>query len=116
MKYYFVKLESGIIGPGVCLSGDLPAGAIECSQEQYENSGNYTLDNGVIVAYTPPAIPLNVQAGALLKTQQSYVMQNYAIYGDDTPPEWLTYLKALRAIANGTDTTSTTLPTAPATS
>lgn len=68
---------------------------------------------GAQVPQFPTDIPLKTQAATLLKTQQSYVVQTYAIYGDDTPPEWITCLKALRAIANGTDTTSTVLPTAP---
>jgi len=34
--------------------------------------------------------------------------------GIAVPAAWKTYVQALRAIANGTDTTSTTLPTRPA--
>ncbi|MFT9060583.1 MAG: hypothetical protein ABF465_01810 [Acetobacter orientalis] len=106
-------LANSTVAPGVCVSGDIPEGAVECTQEQYENSKNFTVSNGSVVAYTPPAIPLQTQAATLLKTQQLYVMQTYTVYGEDTPPEWLVYLKSLRAIAAGTDTTSTALPTAP---
>ena len=95
---------------------------LKITQAQFSarTAGPYGVSNGGLVLYVPPAQPaqvisLKTQAETLLKSQQAYVMQNYAIYGDETPTEWLTYLKALRAIANGTDTTSTTLPTAPAT-
>jgi hypothetical protein len=37
-----------------------------------------------------------------------------AAAGLSVPVEWTAYVKALRAIANGTDTTSTGLPTKPA--
>ena len=73
--------------------------------------------DGKIIDYTapPPVIPLKDQAESLLKTQQAYVMQNYTILNEATPDAWVTYLKALIAISNGTDTTSKTLPTAPTT-
>lgn len=42
------------------------------------------------------------------------VWDEYGSINDPTPDAWVTYLKALMAIVNGTDTTITTLPTAPA--
>ena len=113
MKYYFIKLENDLVAPGICMSGNIPAGAVECSQEQYNNSGNYTLENGVIVAYTAPVIPLKTQATSALSTARTYVYNNYGILNEATPDAWVAYLKALMAIANGTDTTSTALPSAP---
>lgn len=87
------------------------------TEEQWLNTPrfNIAISDGKLITYTPPpiVIPLKDQAAMVLKTQQAYVMQTYAIYGDDTPPKWITYLKALRAIANGTDTTSTALPSVP---
>lgn len=76
----------------------------------------YDTNTGMLADYVAPVIPvpLSVQAQSLLQTQQTYVMQTYTLYGDVTPPDWLSYLKALRAIANGTDTTSIVLPTEPA--
>ncbi|OUJ03869.1 hypothetical protein HK15_08875 [Acetobacter orientalis] len=78
---------------------------------QYYDTSTGKLDN-----YVAPVVPvpLKTQAATLLAQQQTYVMQTYTLYGDVTPPDWLSYLKTLRAIANGTDSTSTTLPTAPA--
>ncbi|WP_278368052.1 hypothetical protein [Acetobacter orientalis] len=93
----------------------IPLTEEEWNARKYEDQ---VIKDGQVATETPiaPVIPLKTQAETLLKSQQAYVMQNYAIYGDETPTEWLTYLKALREIASGTDTTSTTLPTAPATS
>lgn len=113
MKYYFIKLENDLVAPGICMSGNIPAGAVECSQEQYNNSGNYTLENGVIVAYTAPVIPLRTQASSALSTARTYVYNNYGILNEATPDDWVIYIKALMAISKGTDTTSTTLPTQP---
>ena len=64
------------------------------------------------VAYTPTIAD---KATSALSSAKSYTKSEYTDYGDDIPDSWKTYLKALRDIANGTDTTSTTLPTAPTT-
>lgn len=117
MLKYYLLLVDGIVAPGICLSGDIPAGAVECTQEQYEGCGSaYTLENGAVVAYTPPAlvIPLKDQAATALASARTYVNNTYTMLNEATPDAWVTYLKALMAIANGTDTTSTALPTAPA--
>lgn len=69
-----------------------------------------------LVAYVQvaPAIPLKDQATAALTSARTYVSNNYTMLNEATPDDWVVYLKALMAISNGTDTTSTTLPTAPA--
>lgn len=54
------------------------------------------------------------QAASALVTARVYVMNNFYLLAETPTAEWVTYQKALIAIANGTDTTSTTLPTAPA--
>lgn len=113
-KYYLQAFSAGAT-PGVCLSGDIPNGAVECTLDQYNNAASYTVSNGAIVARVIPTLSLQQQAASLLPQQQASVMQTYTVYGEDTPTAWLTYLKALRAIANGTDTTSVALPTAPTT-
>lgn len=78
-------------------------------------NGYYKIVNGKLVNYIPPtqAIPLKTQATAELATARTYVYNNYGILNEDTPTEWVTYIKALMAISNGTDTTSTALPTQP---
>lgn len=70
--------------------------------------------NGELVDYTAPAvaIPLKTQAA----TAQSWIMQqaNLAVaMGEVFTTDMRTYVKAIAAIANGTDTTSTALPTQP---
>lgn len=76
---------------------------------------NQVIKDGQIVTETLPApvITLAEQATSALSTARTYVYNNYGILNEATPDEWVTYLKALMAIANGTDTTSTALPTAP---
>lgn len=68
-----------------------------------------------LVDYVPPVrvVPLKTRAATALASARTYVNNNYTILNEPTPTEWVTYLKALMAIANGTDTTSTVLPTAP---
>ncbi|MFT8368928.1 MAG: hypothetical protein ABF646_09265 [Acetobacter papayae] len=75
------------------------------------------VQSGGIVAYTPPAATatLAAQATTALAAARTYVYNNYGILNEATPDAWVAYLKALMAIANGTDTTSTALPTEPAT-
>lgn len=70
---------------------------------------------GTLVSYTPPAvvIPLKEQASTALQQARMAIYNNYGILGEPTPAAWITYLRALMAIANGTDTTSTALPAAP---
>lgn len=81
-------------------------------REQY-----YDTATGALADYIPPAvvIPLKTQAETALTSARTYVYNNYGILNEATPDTWVTYLKALMAIANGTDTTSTTLPTEPTT-
>lgn len=70
---------------------------------------------GAIVAYTaPPApVPLATQAETALVSARTYVNNTYTMLNEATPDIWVTYLKALMAIAGGIDTTSTALPTRP---
>lgn len=94
---------------------------IAISESDWNNTSTFRLTHGrgvydgKILDYTPPVapIPLSVQATSALADARSYVMNNYAILNLPTPNTWVTYLKALMNIADGTDTTSTSLPTAP---
>lgn len=72
--------------------------------------------DGAIIDYEPPApaVPMATQAASALTTARTYVNNNYTMLNEATPDAWVTYLKALMAIANGTDTTSTALPASPA--
>ena len=60
-----------------------------------------------------PALTLADQAETSLDAARTYVTNTYTMLNEKTPDAWVTYLKSLMAIANGTDTTSTKLPTAP---
>ncbi|MCP1271995.1 hypothetical protein [Acetobacter cerevisiae] len=77
---------------------------------------NQVIKDGQVVTETPdvPVIPLKTQASSALSTARTYVYNNYGILNESTPDNWVTYLKALMAIANGTDTTSQALPVHPA--
>jgi hypothetical protein len=75
---------------------------------------NQIVVDGAVSTYTPPALTLAAQATAALSTARTTVYNNYGILNEATPDAWVTYLKALMAIADGTDTTSTALPSAPA--
>lgn len=68
-----------------------------------------------LVDYVPPVrvVPLKTKAQIALAKARTYVSNNYMMLNEPTPDDWVAYLKALMAIANGTDTTSTALPTAP---
>ncbi|MCT6819490.1 MAG: hypothetical protein M3009_03325 [Bombella apis] len=68
-----------------------------------------------IIPYTPPepVIPLTVQAQNALSAARQTVYNEYASLNEPTPEEWVSYMKQLISISNGTDTTSTKLPAAP---
>ncbi|WP_308719015.1 hypothetical protein [Komagataeibacter xylinus] len=70
---------------------------------------------GVWSFATPVAatVSLATQAKNALTAAASATWEAYGMYGETTPADVVTYLKALQAIANGTDTTSTALPAAP---
>ena len=86
-------------------------------QRQYTQTPRtpWQIKGGELVGYTPPpvVIPLKEQAATALQQARITVYNNYGILGEPTPAVWVTYLRSLMAIANGTDTTSTALPAAP---
>lgn len=63
---------------------------------------------------TPPVQSLAQQAATALVAARTYVNDNYVFLAETPPADWVAYQKALIAISTGKDTTSTTLPTAPA--
>mgnify|MGYP001387686308 CR=1 FL=1 len=91
------------------------------TEEQWNDKGGYThsqlmyVDNGALVAYSPAVTPptLAQQAASVLSTQKTYITEEYLVYGLSVPADWATYMQALKAISDGTDTTSTALPTQP---
>lgn len=70
-------------------------------------------EKGNLTEAPPPVIPLKTQAQtAFQQARQQFT--NLQMMGQTFGPQMQGYMRALNAIINGTDTTSTTLPTAPA--
>lgn len=98
------------------------ASLIPLSAADWANTTSFRLPsgrgvlNGKIIDYTAPVlpVPLSTQAQNALVEARQTVWGNYGALNEPTPEAWVTYLKALRAIAEGEDTTSTTLPEGPA--
>ncbi|MCG0998751.1 hypothetical protein [Acetobacter persici] len=58
--------------------------------------------------YAKPYTPtLAANAITSLASAKAYTQSEYTDFGDAIPDAWKTYLKALRDIANGTDTAQT---------
>ncbi|MFT8367556.1 MAG: hypothetical protein ABF646_02265 [Acetobacter papayae] len=76
----------------------------------------YDTATGALADYAAPVpvITLAQQATTVLATARTTVYNNYGILNEATPDTWVAYLKALMAIANGSDATSTELPSQPA--
>ena len=93
-----------------------PASALTALTEAEWNSRD-TMHNVIVDGQTTSvgssALPFAIQATFALNSGKKYVNDEYLVYGETVPDAWTTYLKALRAISDGTDTTSTTLPTSP---
>lgn len=74
---------------------------------------NPALSDGKIIQGPSPIIPLKEQATTAIQQVQQQASMTSAM-GETFGPEMQAYVRALRAIISGTDTASTTLPTAPA--
>lgn len=118
--------------------GNIPDGSIEITNDTYNKlltarskGAILSINNNSVIAsnYDGKTIDLNnmknsdifikpitlsTQADTALASARTYVYNNYGILNEATPDDWVTYIKALMAISNGTDTTSTILPTQPA--
>lgn len=81
-----------------------------------EQGAGSVIDLSTVTASSNYAAPVSLatQAASALAAARTYVSNNYTMLNEATPAEWVTYLKALMAIEDGTDTTSTALPAAPA--
>lgn len=138
MTTFFGKNSNGIFGFYDSTIMEIPSDAVAISEDKYfallkaEYAGAVlSIESDSVIArdysgalidlasvtsssdYRAP-VPIATQAEIALATARAYVSNNYTMLNEATPTEWVTYLKSLMAIANGTDTTSTTLPTAPA--
>ncbi|MFT8417386.1 MAG: hypothetical protein ABF636_00965 [Acetobacter sp.] len=93
------------------------AGFLPLSSDQWAARAKaaYAVSGGTLVVYSPPptVIPLKTQA----TTAQAWIQQQAnlaAAMSEVFTADMKAYVKAIAAIANGTDTTSTALPAQPA--
>ncbi|CEF54653.1 hypothetical protein [Acetobacter ghanensis] len=106
-----------------CISTDgLPAAStlFAMTADQWAAKGGNTgtksmaVENGALVDYTPPVVPVPLKTQAA--TAQAWIQQQANLagaMGEVFTADMKAYVKAIAAIANGTDTTSTALPTQP---
>lgn len=84
-------------------------------EEHFSQPEGYGIQDGKLIAYTqPPAppLPLSTQATTALGAVQQHANM-VASMGETFGPQMRLYVQKLRAIINGSDTTSTKLPAAP---
>jgi len=97
---------------------NLPAATdlLELTDAQWDARmpGPFAVQNGALVAYTPPApvVPLTTQAQQAFEAAAATCFRTYTMLGVAIPDTWITYNKALAGIIDGSST-ATTLPTAP---
>jgi hypothetical protein len=78
------------------------------------NSGNQIIVSGSVQTYTPPNVPVPLKTQAT--TAQAWIQQQANLasaMGEVFTADMKAYVKAIAAIASGTDTTSTALPAQP---
>lgn len=71
---------------------------------------NQIVVDGKVSTYTPFSSTIRTGSDRPVYARAT-VYNNYDILNEATPDEWVVYIKALMAITNGKDTTSTALPT-----
>ena len=106
----FAQVKNGVVSAiqeGVGDSTWLPCGSAVAVGWTYANGA---FSPSVV---TPTAPTLVQQAAIAISKTDTTIVRCYSA-GIAVPTAWQTYRNALRAIVNGADTTSTTLPTAPA--
>lgn len=90
----------------------LAVSATDWADQSFRRSGRGVQD-GKIIDYVPP-VPLALQAQMILAGVPAKTWANFGSLGVAVPQAWVDYQQALKAIADGTDTTSTALPAEPA--
>lgn len=91
----------------------IPPDEGNCDYQAYQA---WVAAGGVADPYVAPIMPLPKQAQAqldIITGPRGQIIRCIAA-GLAVPSAWQSYIVALRAIANGSDTTSTSLPTQPA--
>lgn len=117
--------------------GKIPDEAIEVSNQLYSQlvlarsrGASLSVSDGKVIALSHDGTVIDVEnmkdderyhapvklsdkAKSCLSKARDHVYHNYGILNEPTPDEWVSYLRALMAIVNGTDTASTELPQEP---
>lgn len=103
---------------GMSNTANVPAASdmlpLNASQWAARTPSGFGILSGALVSYTPPvvAVPLKTQA----QRAQIWISQQAALaaaMGEVFTADMRAYVASINAIANGTDTTSTALPTQP---
>lgn len=96
---------------------DYTHGFIEITEEQYKNrnEGLFAVTDGVFGPYTPPVVvvPLSTKAQSEMFGWISQQAALVSAMGETFTDEMKAYVKAIKAIATGADTSSTELPQRP---
>ena len=115
----YAVIENGVVTNAIMLASPddlLPEDGQTFVQSDVASVG-YTYADGV---FTAPAVEPEAAHAILLRNAQAALWKTDSVYlraakdGHVWTDEWKAYTAALRAIVNGTDTTSTALPTMPA--
>lgn len=93
------------------ISNLLAVSATDWADQSYRRNGRGVQD-GKIIDYVPP-VPIALQAQMVLSGVPGQTWAKFGSVGAAVPEAWVAYQQALKAIADGKDTTSTTLPAAP---
>lgn len=94
------------------ISNLLAVSATDWADQSYRRNGRGVQD-GKIIDYVPP-VPIALQAQMVLSGVPGQTWAKFGSLGATVPEAWVAYQQALKAIADGKDTTSTTLPAEPA--
>ena len=124
--FHFDPATGSITGVGFTPDGTIPSDCIACTDVQADSPENFQVD---ISANPPSVIPasqaqidavlaMKLRSDARSKLDIVTGPRGQAIRafvaGIQLTTDWQAYITTLRAIANGTDTTSTSLPVQPA--
>lgn len=119
-RYVLVNKKTGLVDDVTIWDGatdwSAPTG-YEAIQSDTANIGDTyaggTFSAPSVVSPKPEPVPLKIQAMAALPETDMVAFRCFKA-GIPFPADWQTYTSGLRNLANGTDTTSTTLPSKPA--